>query len=163
MEVKFFIQEGDVAKFQLQIEHADFSQATDNFYVVLRWGLFGKSLTIQKSEMSADEDDNFFLIFDSTGMVGQLIAECHYMVPDSDMSGGVREEVDRQVLGIVTTSGNPQTACSYTVNSDHVTYTRVWRGDTNTLYLNLRTSTQENITDSNGQQLRVRKQDSDLV
>lgn len=170
MDAKFIIQEGDVAKYQMLIEHEDFDMMQDEFEVTLSWGMLGESMTVSKSEMVHDEDGNWFLIFNSSGMVGKVTAECRYLVPDSDMADGVREEVDRQYIGFVTANPCPQFACECECPTHeeklHVTYTRVWRSDVNTLYLNLRT-TEENgehrpILDSEGKKLRVRKEEKDI-
>lgn len=170
MDAKFIIQEGDVAKYQMLIEHADFDMMTCDFEVVLTWGLLGKSLTVKKSEIPCDEDGNWYLLFDSTGMIGRVMATCHYWVPDGDLPDGVREEVDRQYIGFATENPCPQFACECTCptheEQPHVTYTRVWRGDVKSLYLNLRT-TEENgehlpILDRDGKQLRVRKEEKDI-
>lgn len=170
MDAKFIIQEGDVAKYQVAIEHEDFDMMTCDFEVRLSWGMFGESRRIAKRDMPCDEEGNWFMLFDSTGAIGRIMATCRYWVPDSDMSDGVREEVDRQYIGFVTTNPCPQFACECGCPTHevmpHVTYTRVWRNDVNTLYLNLRT-TEENgehrpITDSEGRQLRVRKEDKDI-
>ena len=170
MDAKFIIQEGDVAKYQMLIEHEDFDMMQDEFEVTLSWGCLGKSVTVKKSDMPCDEDGHWFLLFDSSDAIGKVLATCRYWVPDSDMSDGVREEVDRQYIGFVTSSPCPQFACECECPSQeekpHVTYTRVWRSDVNTLYLNMRT-TEENgehrpILDSEGKQLRVRKEQKDI-
>lgn len=170
MDAKFIIQEGDVAKYQMLIEHEDFDMITCDFEVELSWGVMGRSVIIKKADMPCDEEGHWFLLFDSSDAIGKVLATCRYWVPDSDMSDGVREEVDRQYIGFVTTNPCPQFACEceYPTHEEmpHVTYTRVWRNDVNTLYLNLRT-TEENgehlpVVDSNGQQIRVRKEEKDV-
>ena len=159
------IQRGDVAKYQVTIDHEDFDQQADSFKVILRWGFLNQSEEILKSQMPHDEDGNWFMLFDTDDMNGKIMAECHYFVPDSDIEGGIREEVDRQWLAFVTAEPNPkfQRCCNNTGEPDgHVTYKRVWRGDVNTLYLNLRTSDKEPIKDSEGNQIRVRKEEKDI-
>lgn len=161
------ITKGDTAKYQIEIEHADFDMVSCNFYVKLLGNMFLREVTVTKEEMPMDEDGNWFLIFSSSDMAGWLQAECHYFVPDSDSESGVREEVDLQWLGFVTAVPAPRFACdgkrwgNYEENP-HVKYTRVWRGDVNTLYLNLRTSEQQPIVDCDGKQLRVRKEEKDI-
>lgn len=164
------IQQGDVAKYQVEIKHEDFDMMHDDFEVTLEWGLLGKYVTIKKSEMPCDEDGHWFMLFDSSDAIGRVMATCHYWVPDSDMSDGVREEVDRQYIVFVTNIPCPKLACNLSCKTHedvpHVTYTRVWRSDVNTLYLNVRT-TEENgehrpVVDSEGQQIRVRKEDKDI-
>lgn len=155
------VSEGDVAKFLLVITHEDFDQDKDNYKVILSWN-FRESKTIEKAEMITDEDGNIYLVFDSTGMVGLVKATCVYDVEDSDMESGVRQEVNYQWLCFVTDDPNPQFGCSFEEGGDgHVVYTRVYGGDVNTAYLNLRDSDKENLLDSEGKQLRVHKTSSD--
>lgn len=170
MDAKFIIQEGDVAKYKMLIEHEDFDMMQDEFEVMLSWGMLGQSLTVKKSQMPCDEEGHWFLLFDSSDVIGKVLATCRYWVQDSDMSDGVREEIDRQYIGFVASNPCPQFACECECPSHedkpHVTYTRVYRSDVNTLYLNLRT-TEENgehrpILDSGGKQLRVRKEQKDI-
>ena len=170
MDAKFIIQEGDVAKYELEIKHEDFDMMQDDFEVTLSWGCLGQSVTVKKADMPCDEDGHWFLLFDSSEAIGRVLAICRYWVPDSDMSDGVRKEVDRQYIGFVTANPCPQFACECECPSHedkpHVTYTRVYRSDVNTLYLNLRT-TEENgehmpILDSEGKQMRVRKEQKDI-
>ena len=159
------IQQGDIAKFQVAIDREDYDQVRDDFWVTLRWGIPEQSITIQKSAMITDEEHHYFMVFDSASMLGKITAECHYILPDTDMSDGTRMEIDRQILGFVVNNGCPQFACRrLCVGQDvrHVTYTRAFRDDVNTLYLNLRDSQQRQITDSEGQNLRVRKSEEDL-
>lgn len=169
MDAKYIIQEGDIAKYQILIEHEDFDMKRDDFEVVLSWGMLGKSLTVKKSQMPCDEDGNWFLIVDSKGMVGKLMATCHYLIPDSDMPKGLRDEYSRKYIGFVTASPCVQLdgCCPcHEQEDDHVTYTRVWRNDVNTLYLNVRTTEEDGehrpVVDSDGQQIRVRKEDKDI-
>lgn len=161
------VSEGDVAKFKIEITHEDFDQHVDNYKVVLSWGMLGQSMTIEKNDMVTDEDENIFMVFDSTGMVGMVKATCIYDVNDSDMESGIRQEVNYQWLCFVTNNPNPKLPCDFDAGGDgHVTYTRVWRGDVHTLYLNLRT-TEDNgehcpLVDSEGEPLRVRKEEKDM-
>lgn len=169
MDAKYIIQEGDVAKYQVKIEHEDFDMARDDFQFTIQAGMLGQEVTITKSQMPCDEDGNWFLVFDSTGMMGKVTAVCQYWVPDSDMQYGEREEIDRQYIGFVTESPCPQFACECECPSyedSHVTYERVYRSDVHTLYLNVRTTEENgehmNVLDSEGRQLRVRKLDEDI-
>jgi len=156
------VSQGDVAKFRLIITHEDFDQEKDNYKVVLSWGMFKQSMTVEKSEMITDEDGNIYLVFDSTGMVGIVKATCIYDVEDGDMESGVRQEVNYQWLCFVTSNPDPQFACDFEPGGDgHVTYTRVYGGDVGTAYLNLRDSNKENLLDSEGNQLRVHKTEDD--
>ena len=159
MDNSFIIQRGDTAKYQLTIEHEDFDQNTGEFFVILPWGMKRESLTIQHSAMIQDEDGNWFVIFDSSAMLGKVTAETHYIVEDGDMPDDEREIINRKIIGLVTESPCPRLAgCSCEADSDTgVTWKRVYRSDVGTLYMGLRTCDQEPILDSQGNQLRVRK------
>ena len=164
MDIDRIVYKGETAKFKVTISHADFDQLRDNYIVELQWGMTPHSVKIPKSKMIVDEDNDAYMIFESTSMLGQVKAICRYDVPDTDMASGYRKEVDIQWLCFVSEAACPRFACDCKCGGDgHVTYERVYRGDTNTLYLNLRTSEQEPILDSDGKQLRVHKSDDDLI
>lgn len=163
MEQDRIIQKGDTAKFQVTITHADFDQQTDDFYVVVRYGIPDNELRVDKKDMIHDEDGNFFMLLPTSELAGRLKAECHYSVSDGD-TGGTREEVDIQWLAFVTDSPCPRFACNPCWGDDtHVQYKRIWRSDTSSLYLNLRTSDKMPVLDSDGNQIRVRKEEKDLI
>lgn len=163
------IQQSDVAKYQLIIDHEDFNPETDDFTVRLSWGFYGESIEIKKNEMYHDEEWNVFFMFDSTPMLGMITAECEYLVPDSDMGAnelvGTEEElyrvnVDRQVLCLVTTSATaclPKANCKCVCNTEHsVSYKRTLRSDARSLYAILRVDF-EIIKTSDDNIVRVRK------
>lgn len=165
MDKDFLIAQGDTAKFKLTITHADFDQQTDDFKVVLSIGLMGEQVVVEKADMPHDEDGDFYVIFKTDGMVGFIKAETKYYVPDTDIEGGLREEVDYQYLGFATANPCPKffrNCVCETLTDDHVKWERVWRSDVGTLYLNLRTKDKEPIVTSDGKQVRVRKEDKDI-
>lgn len=152
------VSRGDVAKYKIEITHADFDQQADNFWVVLSWGMFKQNMTIEHADIKHDEDGNFFIVFDSSEMLGWVKVACHYDVPDSDVESGTREEINYQWLCFVTAEPTPQLCGDKEPGGDgHVVYTRVYSGDVNTAYLNLRDCNQQNLRDSEGKQLRVHK------
>ena len=158
----WIVSRGDIVKYRIKITHADFDQQTNEFYVVLTWGMFRRSMTIEHKDIIRDEDGNFFIVFDSSEMLGMVKAACHYDVPDTDMEGGTREEVNYQWLCFVTTDPTAQFCCNFEHGGDgHVVYTRLYVSDVNTAYLNLRDSEKKNLLDSDGKQLRVHKSESD--
>jgi hypothetical protein len=163
MDKTRIVSRGDTAKYKIEITHADFDQQRDDYSVVLSWGMFGREVTIAKKDMKHDEDGNHFLCFDSTEMLGWVKAACHYEIPDSDSPEGIREEVNYQWLCFVTSEPNPRLCGEPGSGGDgHVVYTRVYAGDVNTAYLNLRDSDQQNLLDSGGNQLRVHKTTEDM-
>lgn len=99
---KDIIQQGELAKYRIDIDRTGFSMTADDFQVLLTWGMRGESLTIPKSAMLQNEDGATFFQFDTTPMVGRVAAECTYYVPDSDCASGLRPEVERQPLCFVT-------------------------------------------------------------
>jgi hypothetical protein len=156
------VSRGDIAKFKIEITHADFDQQADDFKVVLSWGMVKQTMTIDHKDIIHDEDGNFFIVFDSSDMLGLVKAACHYDVADSDMQSGIREEVNYQWLCFVTADPTAKFCCKFEPGGDgHVVYTRVYGGDIHTAYLNLRDSEKKNLIDSNGKQLRVHRADED--
>lgn len=164
MDKSFLIEKGDTPKYKITITHVDFDMVRDDFNVVLTYGMTGKSVTIQKSGMYFDEDNNCFFMFSSADMTGLIKVACHYFVPDSDESIGYREEVEYQYLGFSTDDPCPSFACDVCQSTEeaHVVYERVWRNDVNTLYLNVRTSEGEPVLTSEGEQVRVHKTEEEL-
>lgn len=166
MDKDSIIQRGDIAKYQLTIKHTDFDQQRDDFFVVLHYGMACETTRICKRQMVHDEDGNWFMMFPTAKLpLGPVKAETHYMVPDTDVKGGVREEVEWDWLGFVTESPCPQFAsrchCQHPVE-EHVKFKRAFRGDVNTVYMNLRTSDGEYLKDDEGNQLKVHKSEKEL-
>lgn len=166
MDASRIITQGDTAKYQVEITHPDYDQQTDPFRVVLHCGIPDTPFTIDRSDMLHDEDGNFFMLVPTAGVVGKIKAECHYSVTDSDVEGGSREEVDIQWLGFVTDEPCPRFAgrcdCGLSEEHPHVAYTRIYRNDARSLYLNVRTSGKQPVVDANGKQIRVRKEEKDI-
>lgn len=167
MKVDGIIQKGDVAKYQIIIKHANFNMQRDDFFVIFHYGMTGETMRIDKEQMFHDEDGNWFLTLPSADLpLGQVKAETHYMVKDSDMSDHVREEAEWDWIGFVTESPCPQFAykCKHNMylcenSNNHVKFVRVWRGDANSMYMTLRTSEGEPTKDSTELQLQVQKHD----
>lgn len=160
MEADKIIFKGDTAKYRLTIAHEDFDMKDNDFFVLLWYGLFGQYTKILKSDMHCDEEGSWFMLFDSSPAIGQVKAECHYFLPDSDEETGIREEVDYQYIGFVTSNPCPKFACDCLCGAQdgHVKYERVYGNDMKTLYLNVRTSEGEPVITAEGEQVRVRKQ-----
>ena len=153
------VSRGDIAKFKIEITHADFDQQTDNFYVVLTWGMTNQSMTIPHEDIKHDEDGNFFMLVPTARLVGPLKAYCHYYVTDSDMGSGQREEIDIQMLAFVTDTPCVHLMCCGCDAREHrVEYKPVYGSDFSTAYLVLRTSEQEVLRDSEGNAFRIRKE-----
>lgn len=159
MKADKIIQQGDTAKYQVTITHEDFDQQRDPFRVVIHAGIPDTPIIIEREDMMHDEDGNYFMLVPTAGLIGQLKAYCHYWVPDSDLGSGMREEIDIQWLAFVTDTPCPRLSCCQACDKSdgHVTYKRVWRSDTKSMYLNLKSREGEPIKTTDGQQIRVRK------
>jgi len=156
------VTKGDIAKFWLNITHADFLQADNDYKVDLSWGLFGQHITIGKNDMVTDEEGHIYLVFDSSDMSGWVKAKCTYDVNDSDIEGGTRREVNEQWLCFVTSNPTPAICDRPSGGDGHVTYTRVYGSDVHAAWLNLRDSNKQPLRDSDGQQLRVHRSESEV-
>lgn len=160
MDKDFIIQRGDTAKYHLTITHDDFSMKDNDFFVLLWYGMFEQYTKIEKSDMYCDEEGDWFMLFPSAPALGKVKAECHYFVPDSDEKTGIREEVDYQYIGFVTSNPCPKFECNCVCDDQDrsVKYERVYDNDVKTLYLNVRTADGEPVYTSEGEQVRVRKE-----
>lgn len=95
------IYQGTELKFLLDIQSEGFSMADDDFKVVIK--NTKKSVTIPKAEMILDENENYLFTVD-TGFMGTgeyWITTIAY-VPDDDFDDGLRTEVQKQLLCVVT-------------------------------------------------------------
>lgn len=99
--VRRTIYQGTELKFTLDIQSDGFSMADDDFKVVIK--NTKKSVTILKAEMILDENENYLFTVD-TGFMGTgeyWITTIAY-VPDDDFDDGLRTEVQKQLLCVVT-------------------------------------------------------------
>ena len=118
---------GEEAKYFVLIEQEGFDMQENDFTIELLWGLLGRSMTLTKQDMTLDSSGQYFFEFDTTDMIGKVVARCRYYVPDVDDPDGVREKVDEQMLCFVASAPCPKfmicpASCA---GGDHnVTYTR---------------------------------------
>lgn len=131
MDCTNIIRQGEEAKYAMRIDYEGFSMDTDDFKVTLSWGMQGDSLTISKSEMTANIEDGYFFIFDSTPMVGRVVARCTWYVPDIDCADNLRTVTDEQLLCFVAATPLPRFACVPAPSEcpHHVTYERSEQSD----------------------------------
>lgn len=91
MDSAFF---GTELKFIIEINADGFSMADDDFNITLKRGAFTK--VFQKGDLVQDEEDKFYLCFDSAefgkGMISAIITA---YVPDDDFDDGLRTEVQK--------------------------------------------------------------------
>lgn len=157
---KNIIQQGEEAKYRIAIEREGFSMTENPFMLTLKWGMQGRTLTIDKSEMLTDESGQWYFTFPTADMVGVVTVECAYDVPDSDYPDGYRTEKEQQPLCFVNTSPRMSQ-----MMRDHggiyqgiyVSYERTLRSDKRSLYRYLRDILQNYLRDVNGRRLRVLK------
>jgi hypothetical protein len=126
MDEKNIIQQGTVGKYSIDITRAGYVMDTDDFTVILSWGMTDKSMTIRKSEMQ-HTDDGWIFIFPTDEMVGVVTASCEVFQPDMDMPDGKWKIVDRQRLCFVATTACPLLSCGGEKCGEHqVKYDRVY-------------------------------------
>lgn len=127
MDKTRIIQQGEVVKFHVQI--ADFDMEANNFRVELIYGYRRTTVTIEKEQM-LENGGQYYIVFDTEGMVGRVTARCVWMVPDTDVQGSEREKTDEQFLCFVVTTPCPQFLTCPACTEDHpVTYTRTEQSD----------------------------------
>ena len=159
--IKNIIQQGEMAKYQIIIEHEDFSMTENDFRLLLTWGMRGDSLTISKADMLENDNGQFYFTFATKDMVGKVQVECQYDVPDDDYEDGYRTEVERQPLCFVNTSSKLPCGCDCGLyDGTHVTYVRQTRGGLKTLYVILRDFSGNIMRDMNGSILRALKRNN---
>ena len=127
MDKTRIIQQGEVAKFQVQIKN--FDMEANDFRVELIYGMRQQVVTIDKSQMLENGGTYYFTI-DTANMVGRVTARCVWFVPDGDLSGGLREKDDEQYLCFVVTTPCPQFLTCPACTEEHpVTYIRIEQSD----------------------------------
>ena len=127
MDKTRIIQQGEVAKFQVQI--ADFDMEANDFNVELIYGYRRTTVTIEKAQM-LENGGQYYIVFDTDGMVGRVTARCTWLVPDTDAPDGYREKADEQYLCFVVTTPCPQfITCPACTEEQQVTYTRTDQSD----------------------------------
>lgn len=134
MDAKNIIPEGTLAKYKIDIKDEDFDIDRDDFTVTLNYGLQGKSITIPKDECIVAAEGCFFS-FDTSDIIGQVMANCSYHVGDYD-TGGDRMVVDKQMLCFVSPVPCPRfLACPMCGEEEHlVEYTRIMESDATATY-----------------------------
>ena len=102
------IQQGKKVKYIVTSRNPNFNIEDDDFRVELIYGMMGKKLVIQKSEMMYGTGGEYIMQFSTSGMVGKVVARTVYFVHDADINpDGEREEVDEQIICFVVTTPCP--------------------------------------------------------
>ena len=159
MGIEDIVQQGEEKKYKVTINQEGFSMNDDDFRIRLSWGLNKKSLLIPKDKMFSDEHDNWYFTFPTDGMVGRVIAECVYYVPDDDFDDGLRTMVDRQFLCFVVTLPLPRIiSCPPSPGPDgHVHYEAIGDSNVTEYYAYLLESNGNNLATTDGERLVVLK------
>ena len=88
-------------KFTLDIQSEGFDMATDDFKVIIK--NTKSSIEIPKSEMILTDDDEYIFTVDTGVMgTGEYWVIIYAYVPDEDFDDGIRTEVQKQMLCVVT-------------------------------------------------------------
>lgn len=123
MESTRIIQQGEIAKFKIEID--SFDMLANDFKLELIYGYSRNIVEIKKSDM-VDSGGTYYFSFDTGEMVGRVIARCTWYLEDTDVEGSEREKVEEQYLCFVVTTPCPQfltcPACDTT--NQLVIYTR---------------------------------------
>ena len=131
------IQQGEVVKFIMAITREDFSMATGNFQVELSWGLLGQKKLISKADM-LEAAAGWVFSFDTSDVVGPVVAKATWYYDDADVPGAVRPETDEQMLCKVVSVPCPRFMTCPACSDDHdVTYTRTEESDIAAAYVRL--------------------------
>ena len=127
MKANDIIYQGTEVKYAISID--GLNMAADPFEVTLTWGMMGKTLTLRKQDMTEGADGMWYFMFPTDRMVGVVIAECRYDVPDTDFADGFRRETDRQALCFVAATSRPQLVCCPSDDGHTVHYERTMEGN----------------------------------
>ena len=124
MDKTRIIQQGEEAKFRIEIENFDIESGT--LQVELIHGYRRQKITITKEQIFQGSDGNWYFTFSTEGITGRVTAVCTWRVPDTDCDDGYREEVDEQYLCFVVSTPCPQfVSCpNCDATEQRVTYTR---------------------------------------
>ena len=114
------IQQGETVKYIVTSSNPNFNIEEDDFRVELIYGMMGKKLVIQKSEMVYG-DGEYIMQFSTKGMVGKVVARTVFFVLDADINPDFeRKEVDEQVICfVVTIPCPPVLKCPKFSSEDH--------------------------------------------
>ena len=108
MDEKNIIQQGEKVKFIITSRNPNFNIEEDDFYVEIIYGMMGKKLTIQKSDMLYGTDGEYVMQFSTEGMVGPVNARMVWQCHDTDSDpANQRQEVDMQIICFVVTTPCP--------------------------------------------------------
>ncbi len=157
MDATRIIQKGEEAKFKIAI--ADYDMSEGDFKLELIYGYRRTVVEIDKSQMSADTDGNWYFVFDTDAMVGKVTARCTWDITDTDASGEIREKVNEQFLCFVVSNPCPKFfTCPDCAEDTQVVYTRTEESSIAELYYRLCDFYGHPFTTSNDEYMLVLKE-----
>lgn len=96
------IYQGTDLKFQIDIVTEGFDMDADDFKVVIKNGSKSEKV-ITKGEMLVTENDKYLFTLNTAELgTGEYVISTFAYVPDSDFDSGIRTEVTKQTLCVVT-------------------------------------------------------------
>jgi hypothetical protein len=103
------LQQGTEAKCFVNIKNVAMEDV--EFKVELIYGYRRTTIEIDKSKMSQDTQGKWFFIFETTGMVGVIVARCTWLLGDTDCPDGERTKVNEQPLCFVASTASTLLVC----------------------------------------------------
>ena len=97
------IPQGEQARFIVKSNRADFSFEESDYSLEIIYGMNGQRITIGKDEF-VKEGNDWTVRFSTSGIIGSMTARLTVNFEDEDCEGGIRKEVDEQIIGFVTTA-----------------------------------------------------------
>lgn len=125
MDSTMIIQQGELAKYKITFSRAGFDPEQRDFYIELHYGMMGEMLKIEKSNFEKISDMLWLFSFDTSKMVGKVVARLVLSLNDGDVSDNSRQEVDEQVIAFVVTTPCPRfLTCPACTGTHDATYER---------------------------------------
>lgn len=94
------IPQGERAVFIVKSHRMNFSFSENYFVLNILYGMSGHKVTILKKDFE-EVDGQWRFSFDTSDMVGQLVARLTMFMVDPDCPDDSRREVDEQMIGFV--------------------------------------------------------------
>lgn len=103
------VRRGEKVKYIVTSQNINFDMEACYFYVELHYGMMGKKLVIPKSEFLYGTGGEYIMLFDTSDMVGKVVARLVWQCHDTDSNpNNQRQEVDEQIIAFVATTPCPQ-------------------------------------------------------
>lgn len=99
MDSKNIIMQGERAQYLMESSLPNFSFESNDYILEIIYGMADEKIVIEKKDVT----DGVFS-FSTSGIVGQLTARLVMIIIDPDCPDEIRQEVDKQIIGFVTTT-----------------------------------------------------------